>query len=185
MLRPPKYESQLNDRQALWFAVYVRYKREKLIYQRLVDKGVKTYLPLQTFTRHYTRKVKVVELPLISCYIFTHITKKEYLSVLQTPDIVDFIRFSGRMIPIPEVEMTLLQRVVGEKVDLEIAPVSYQTGDEVEIIGGDLTGIKGILIDQENKKNFLIELNHIGYSLRMQVDPLMLKRVRKAAAILA
>lgn len=178
-MKPPRYESQLNDQQPLWFATYVKYKREKLVHQRLTEKGIRSYLPLQSFTRHYTRKVKTVELPLISCYVFTHITKKEYIKVLQTADVVDFIRFSGKAIPIPEIEMKLLQRVVGEKMDLEVEPNSYRIGDEVEIIGGDLTGVKGILLEQENKKNFIIELNHIGYSLRMQVDPALLKKVKK------
>ena len=53
---------QLDEHEARWFAIYSRYKREKLIRKRLVQKGVTTYLPVQQFVRHYTGKVKVVDL---------------------------------------------------------------------------------------------------------------------------
>ena len=77
-----QYENHLDTSEARWFAVYARYKREKVVAQRLQEKGIECYLPLQRLTRYYTRKVKQVELPLISGYLFTKITKKEYVPVL-------------------------------------------------------------------------------------------------------
>ena len=62
--------NQLCDTEPRWFAVYTRYKREKLVLKELQRRGINAYLPLQTVTRYYTRKVKTVHLPLISCYIF-------------------------------------------------------------------------------------------------------------------
>ena len=93
---PPKetYENHLHETEPRWFAVYTRYKREKLVAQQLRDKGIEVYLPLQHFTRRYTRKIKKVEMPLISCYVFARITKKEYVPVLETPDVVQFVRFA-------------------------------------------------------------------------------------------
>ena len=84
----PKPINQLHDTEARWFAVYTRYKREKIVRKQLSDKGIECYLPLQQFTRHYTRKVKQVQLPLISCYIFVKICKPEYIKVLETPEVV-------------------------------------------------------------------------------------------------
>ena len=64
-----QYENHLDTSEARWFAVYARYKREKVVAQRLQEKGIECYLPLQRLTRYYTRKVKQVELPLISGYL--------------------------------------------------------------------------------------------------------------------
>lgn len=160
-----------------WFALYVRYKREKLVYERLQDKGIYAYLPLQKITRRYTRKVKKLEIPLISCYLFTRITKKEYLPVLKTDDVLHFVRISKQMIAIPEQEIQLLKRVIGGGMDISADPISYQKGDKVEIIGGNLTGIKGTLVDRGNKKDFLVELQHTGYALRMQIDQSLLRKI--------
>lgn len=170
----------LDEHQARWFAVYTRYKREKLIRKRLADKGIETYLPLQQFVRHYTRKVKVVDLPLINCYLFVKITKQQYIQVLETADVLHFVRPAKELIAIPETEINILKRVVGESIMMDVDRSGFQSGDEVEIIGGNLTGIKGILLESSSKHNFLIELNQIGYSLQMQVDPALLKRVTSA-----
>ena len=171
----PQYTNQLDERQERWFAVYTRFKREKLVYQRLQEKGIHAFLPLQNLTRQYASRKRSVQLPLISCYVFTRITKKDYVRVLETLDVVNFVKFSQNLIAIPEHEIHLLQRVVGEDLEVEVDPSGYREGDEVEIIGGNLTGIRGILLKQNSDKNFLIELNHIGYSLRIQVHPSQLR----------
>jgi len=170
----------LDEHEARWFAVYTRYKREKLIRKRLTQKGVTSYLPVQQFVRHYTRKVKVVDLPLISCYLFVKITKREYISVLETPDVLHFVKNANEMLAIPPAEIEIMRRIVGEQSDIEVNKSSFQHGDEVEIIGGNLTGLKGILIENHTNRNLLIELNQIGYTLQLQVDAVLLRRVAKA-----
>ncbi len=176
---PQPYENHLDEQEARWFAVYTRYKREKQVLKRLQEKGITTYLPLQRVKRYYTRKVKQVELPLISCYLFTKITKPEYIPVLDTPDVVQFVRFSKNLISIPEREIQLIQRVVGEDIEVEIEPTRHmRKGDEVEIVGGRLTGLKGTLLSIEGKKQFVIELVNLGYAMRMQIDPQYLRKIR-------
>lgn len=172
-------ENHLDEVEPRWFAVYTKYKREKVVQKRLCEQGIQTYLPLQRFTRRYERKVSTVELPLISCYIFTRITKKSYTRVLNTADVLHFVKFSQNLISIPEREIQLLQRVVGQGFELEIEPKHYQVGDEMEIVGGSLAGIRGVLAEKGKKKNFLLELSGIGYTLRMEVDPTLLKRVTR------
>ena len=174
----PQHENHLHNREARWFAVYARYKREKQVARRLEEKGIECYLPLQQLTRHYTRKVKKVELPLISGYLFTRITKGEYVPVLETQDVVQFVRFSRNLISIPEREIDIIRRVVGENVEIEVEPGTFHPGDEVEIIGGQLTGLKGTLLERRSDKNFVVELTSLGYSLLMQVEPALLRRVR-------
>ena len=174
------YENHLDEHEARWFAIYTRYKREKLVSRQLEEKGITSYLPLQNFTRHYTRKVKHVQLPLISCYVFTKITKTEYVPVLEVQDVVKFVQFSRNLIAIPETEIEVMKRITGEKLDLEVEPYSYQVGDEVEIISGNLLGLKGKLL-RTGKKNFLIDLKSIGYALKIEVDPSILKKVQKPA----
>jgi transcriptional antiterminator RfaH len=168
-------ENHLHPTEARWFAVYTRYKREKMVIKHLENKGIHCYLPLQKLTRYYTRKIKKVELPLINCYIFVKITKQEYLTVLETQDVVKFVQFSRNLLSIPEREMNILQRVVGEITAIDVEPSRFYPGAEVEIIGGQLTGLQGILIEQKNDKNFVVELNNMGYSLLMQIEPEMLE----------
>lgn len=178
MASADNYTNHLNDSEPRWFAVYTKPKREKLVEKYLRNADISCYLPLQTFTRYYTRKIRKVDLPLINGYIFVKITKKQYVPVLETPDVVHFVKFSKNLIAIPEQDILILRRIVGENIEIEARPLSHiAKGDEVEIIGGRLTGIKGKLVAVENEKNFLVEFNSIGYSLCISVPGHLLQKV--------
>jgi transcription antitermination factor NusG len=179
-------ENHLHSTEARWFAVYTRYKREKVVAAWLEEQGIEQYLPLQRLKRYYTSKVKQVELPLISCYIFVKITKQQYVPVLETPEVVRFVHFRRNLIAIPNAEIEIMRRIVGDSsIEVVAEPSSFHPGSEVEIIGGQLTGLKGILLEQRSDKNFVIELESLGYSLHMQVDPALLRCIRPAAAAVA
>jgi transcription antitermination factor NusG len=175
-------QNHLDEHEPRWFAVYTRYKREKLVNKRLQEQGIQAYLPIQQVTRRYLRKVKHLQLPLISCYVFTKITKKDYRPVLEDPDVVRFVRTAKDLLSIPEAEIDVLRRVVGEQIEVEVEPAGYQVGDDVEIIGGQLTGMKGTLVEKDGQKLFVVELETIGYALRMQVDPKYLRVTKRSGA---
>ncbi|MEQ8703240.1 MAG: UpxY family transcription antiterminator [Phaeodactylibacter sp.] len=178
-------ENHLSQLEARWFAVYTNYKREKMVARHFERKGIEYFLPLQKVTRRYTRKVKHLELPLISCYIFVKIEKKQYIPVLETQDVIKFVRFARNLISIPQTEIDIMRLVVGEGIEveaLESKSLNLCSGDEVEILGGNLTGMKGILIDRKNDKNFVIELDNMGFSLIMDIDPALLRRIRPGSA---
>lgn len=169
-------ENHLDASEPRWFAVYTKYKREKLVQKRLQEQGIHSYLPIQQLTRRYERKVKTVDLPLISCYIFTRITKKHYVPVLNTADVLHFVKFSQNLIAIPDREIRLLQRITGDGIEVDVEPKSFLVGEEVEIAAGSLAGVRGKLLQKERKKNFVVELDSIGYALRISVEPAMLKQ---------
>lgn len=170
-------ESHLHASEARWFAVYTRSKSEKVVQRLLTNKEIENYLPLQRVTRRYTRKIKHHEIPLISCYIFVKITKSEYVPVLETENVAKFIRFARNLYAIPEEQINLLKRIVGEGEDVVAEPGRFKQGDEVEVIGGKLTGLKGRMVERQGKKHLVVELESIGYSLRMTVDIALLRKI--------
>ena len=171
-------ENHLHETEARWFAVYTKYKREKVIRKDLMRKGIEVYLPIQTVVRQYTSRKKTFELPLISCYVFVKITKGQYLPVLQTENVVKFVRIAKNLIAIPQREMDLLKQIVGEGIPVEAEPMRrLHEGDAVEIIGGRLTGLRGVLVDQHGDKQMVVDLENMGYSLRLTVDSTLLRRL--------
>jgi len=171
------YENHLDKEVPRWFAVYTRSKSEKVVKQLLDAKGIENYLPLLNVTRRYTRKIKQLQLPLISCYIFVKIVKDQYVPVLETENVVKFIRFSKNLIAIPDEEIDIMRRVVGEVKEVEAEMGVMKEGDLVEIIGGRLTGIKGRLVERQGKKKMVVALENIGYSLSMTIDASLLRKV--------
>ena len=104
------------------------------------------------------------------------ITKDEYVPVLETEYVIKFIHFAKNLISIPESEIVLLRRICQEASDIETDDIIFQRGKPVEIISGNLTGIKGRLVSDLGK-NFLIELQYVGIGLRIEVDPKLLKPI--------
>ncbi|MEM6628529.1 MAG: UpxY family transcription antiterminator [Bacteroidota bacterium] len=172
--------SKIDSHIPKWFAIYTRFKCEKRVCQELERKGVHAYVPLQTVKRQYTKKVKTHHLPLISCYVFVKITQREYISVLETDNVVDFVRFAHQLIAIPEQEIHILKRVTMEPDILESIEANasgFEVGDKVEIIAGNLTGLKGKLLAKEGKKYMVVELEQLGYFLQLKVATQLLNKV--------
>lgn len=181
VLEPVPYQNlHISNDARKWFAVYTRFKREKIVLKQLMEKGIDAYLPLSTYKRVYTRKIKMIELPLISCYVFVKIFHSEYFSVLSTQDVVKFVKFSHELLAIPEREINILKAITGQNIEVEAIRLVPEVGDDIEICFGSLYGLKGKLIDQHNDKNVVIELEQMGFSMRMHVDPQYLKIINKS-----
>lgn len=175
--------NHLDEHEPRWFAVYTKYKAEKLVVDHLKRKRVEAYVPLLTTTKRYTRKVKTYEKPLLNCYVFVKITSQEYTRVLETQYVLGFLKVRKHLVSIPEEEIQLLRRVVGEITDVASTPLKMDVGQEVEIVAGNLTGIKGVLLTQKSKQVFVVRLDYIGVQLEMEVDKKLLSPVGRRLSV--
>jgi transcription antitermination factor NusG len=169
--------NQLHENEPRWFAVYSAFKKEKFAQKLLDKKGITTYLPIQKVIRKYERKIKRLEIPLISCYIFVKITKSEYTSVLETEYVSRFIKIGKDLMAIPDAEIELMQRILNENVPVEAEERKLYEGDEVMIARGSLTGMKGKLVAIQGKEKVVVLLETLGYALHLELDKNLLTRV--------
>jgi len=172
-------ENHLHKTESRWFAVYTTYKREKIVEKMFLKKGIEVFLPLQTFHRQYQRTKRIVELPLFNCILFVNITQSHYVKVLETEHVLRFIKIGKNLISIPDHEIETIKCIIGAKVDLQVEVYDLQEGEPIEVIAGGLSGLEGKFIKQESKYNFLVELEMLGYQIRMHVRPEHLRRKRK------
>lgn len=171
--------NDLHPSEARWFAVRTRSKSEKFVKRMLEKKGVLAYLPLQQFMRKYSRSKRLVEKPLINCYVFVQITQGQYVPVLETENVTGFVKFNKDLIAIPEAEIDIIRRVTLEEgLDVSAEAGSFEAGEWVEITAGTLIGLKGRIVKKEGKRNFQIELGSLGLSLYISVDAALLDIVR-------
>lgn len=175
--------NHLDSHEKRWFAIYTKYKCEKYVVMLLDRKRISSYVPLQTKIKRYKSKVKKYQVPLINNYVFVYITENEYISVLETEYVFKFIRLGKNLISIPEEELDVLKRIVGDIEDvLPLMRNSISIGEEVEVIGGQLMGLTGRVVSQMGKKKFVIELKNIGYQFHIHIDMALLKPLRLAKA---
>ena len=173
--------NHLSQTEKKWFAVYTKYKCEKYVVDQLARKGISAYVPLITKTKKYKSRVKIHVVPLINSHVFVCIKKEDYVRVLQSEYVITFVKQRKNIISIPEKEINLLKLIVGEIENVEIGEITYESGDEVEIIGGNLTGIRGRLLKKEGKNSFVVQLTTIGMQLAMTIDKSNLRLLKKRA----
>jgi transcription antitermination factor NusG len=176
--------NHLSESESRWFAIYTKYKCEKYVTDLLAKKQIAAYVPLITKIKRYTSKVKRLDVPLINCYVFVKITKSQYVNVLETQHVISFIKQRQNLISIPDQEINLLKRVVGELEDVQVERIDMNLGDEVEIISGNLTGIRGRLVEAEGNNKFVVQLASIGYQLSMIIDKSLLRLLKRKTTAL-
>ena len=170
-------ENRLDKTVPRWFVIYTKYKTEKYVVDRLKKKGINAYVPLISYTKRYTRKIKHYEVPLINCYVFVNITKGDYVKVLETEYVSGFLKNRGNLNEVHDEEIEVLRRIVGEKMEIIPEVITFQKGKPVEIMSGNLTGLKGQLIEEQGKSEFLVELESVGWQFRMVINKEHLKGI--------
>lgn len=161
-----------------WYAILTGSRKEKFVAKRLERKGVTAYLPLIKRTRRYSSRIKSHELPLISCYVFVQISSDERLQVLETEYVRNFIQFDNKAAVIPDIEIETMRHIVGQYADVEmVSGQHFQKGTAVELIAGELTGIKGIVIEERGSKRYLVRLQTLGLQLTWVIKASKLRKV--------
>jgi transcriptional antiterminator NusG len=153
-----------------WFAVQTRPRFEKKAALELQEKGIQTFLPLDSVKRQWSDREQTVSLPLFSGYMFVRISADQDLrvAVLRTNGVNNFVGARGIGTPIPDIEIEAVQTLLKQQVPFKIYPY-LKLGQTVRIRGGCLDGIKGILTKVNGDQSLVISIDLIQRSIAMRV----------------
>ena len=164
----PVQDESLHEN-VFWYAIYTRPRAEKQVAERLREKGIFVYLPLQKKLRQWSDRKKWVETPLFSSYLFVKISRKSYDEVLKTNGVVKYITFEGKAATIPQDQIDNLRIVVDSNADVETTWETRKRGEKVRVNGGALKGLTGILISDGGRKKVLVQVDRIDQNLVVEV----------------
>ncbi len=164
-----------------WYVVRTQLRCEKYLSEQFTRKGINHYLPIISHTRKWGRRIAEVKLPLFPNYIFVNINRKEYIQILDCEGHLGFVNFGGDLSVVREEEINLIQRILGSGEIIEVLPIEWNQGEEVEIVGGKLTGIKAKYLQHTGRNNVMIELQSIGFGLTVNIDLKYLQRDKRKA----
>lgn len=148
-----------------WFAVYTKPRNEKKVFERLVEKGIETFLPLQKRLKQWSDRKKMVDEPLFRSYIFVHITPKQYFDVLNTMGVVRYVTFERKAVAIPEKQIEQIKQLLVQDIEIEAVEGYIEPGTKVEVRFGSLQGVEGELVEHAGRKKVVIRIDHISHSL--------------------
>ena len=155
-----------------WYAVYTRSRHEQKANERLLEKKVETFLPLiERWSRRKDRR-KRIHIPLFPGYLFvrTLLGAKNHLEILKTDGVVRILGNNENPIPIPDEQIHAIQSLIRNGVAIERHPY-LKEGMKVRVVNGPLTGIEGILLKTQAKRNRLvISVDLLQESVSVEMD---------------
>jgi len=152
-----------------WYAVYVKSRSEKKVAADFAANGIEYYLPLIKKLKVWSDRKKMVEEPLFRSYIFVHIEQKDYYKVVYTFNVLKYISFEGRAVPIPPQQIEAIKYYLSEKDPENIENQNWEEGRKVEVISGSMAGLQGELIEIRGKNKVKVEIEVVGKTLVIQV----------------
>ena len=159
----------MRNEQWPWFAVLARTGREKNATVLLENAGYECYLPVIKFTRHWSDRLKEIEMPLFPGYLFCRMNPHNRLPVLMTPGVIQIVGVGKTPVPVEEQEIDAIQRV--GKSGISLMPWPYlQVGHIARIENGPLRGMTGIVIRIKSGLKLVLSVNLLQRSIAVEVD---------------
>jgi len=158
-----------------WYAFYMKPRHEKKASERLEGR-FHIYCPLKEERVKWSDRWKTVEKPWLPGYLFACVTEKERLSVLQDPSVFRTVCIKGKPAAIREQEIQNLQTVLGETNCENVELEQLRPGGRVEITGGSLRTMKGVIVTIIGKRASL-RLDSLNCAITFTVPAAVLKPV--------
>lgn len=159
----------MRNQQWPWFAILARTGREKNTTMLLENAGYECYLPTIKFTRHWSDRLKEVELPLFPGYLFCRMNPHNRLPVLMTPGVIQIVGVGKTLVPVEEQEIAAIQRVGKSGVSLMPWP-HLQVGHVAQIEDGPLRGMSGIVIRIKSGLKLVLSVSLLQRSIAVEID---------------
>jgi transcriptional antiterminator RfaH len=154
-----------------WYVLYTRHHHERAVYERLLDKGFQSYLPLAMVWRKSKRRLRKVASPLFPRYIFVRCYLEMYahLELISIPGVMRILEdLQGQLVVVPEDEIWLLRKLCDANIDLEHTGY-HPEGEFVEVVEGQLRGISGVF-REESKTTLLVPIHTLQTSVAVEVN---------------
>jgi transcription antitermination factor NusG len=152
-----------------WYALKVRPRLEKQVSTNLSTKGYELFLPLYKRKTRWSDRIKTLEEPLFSGYLFCHFDVTKRLPILQTPGVRSVVGIGKCPEPIDVEEIDAIRRVVSAGVNYQ--PHPYLTvGDAVRVEHGALMGLVGLVTQVKNEFRLVISVNLLMRSVSVEID---------------
>lgn len=152
-----------------WYALTVKPQHEKSVAEQLRLKGLETYLPLYRSSRRWSDRVKTIDLPLFSQYVFSQFQLEERIRVLQTASVLSIVSFAGAPCPVEASQLEALRAIVGSGLTYSPWPFLH-AGQRVRICGGSLKGVEGILAREKSECRVVVNIELLQRAVAVEVD---------------
>jgi transcription antitermination factor NusG len=161
-----------------WYAIQTRSRHEKIVRDQLAAKSITQLLPLWRKRSIWKDRVKYVEVPLFSSYLFGYFALQEKVAVLETIGVARIVGVNGTAVPVPEEQIAAVRTMVEHRLSYDPHPYLVE-GMRVRITRGVLMGAEGILIAKRGRRRLVISMDLIQQAVAVDVDSADVERLER------
>ncbi len=175
-LRKPNKEKK-------WYAVFTKPKSEKKVLGRLEEEGIETFLPLVKTVRQWSDRKKMVEIPLISSYVFVHHAEADLNHLLPIQGIVSILKHLGKPAQIKDVEIENLRILCNsdEKNISQTDAIDLKKGDVVEVTKGSFMGLIAVCLKTNKGHRVVVKIESLGNYFNVNIPMSFLRKIENNA----
>jgi transcription antitermination factor NusG len=134
--------------------------------------------------RHWSDRVKELDLPLFPGYIFCRFDPLHRLPILTSPGIVSIVGLGKNPEPVDDAEITRIQMIV--KSGVLACPCPFlRAGEKIAVTRGPLTGVEGFLVSSKNQFRLVVSIQLLQRSVATEIDRDCVEPISSAASVLA
>lgn len=152
-----------------WYVLYTAARAEKQVELRIKQEGVETFLPLHLTIRKWSDRLKQVEVPLFSSYIFVKTTDEKLRNLLRISKVSKIVFFNNKPAIVRESEIEAIREFV-ELAKNEVC--EFGISEEVLIAIGPLKDISGQIM-KVGRNDLLLYVDSVGVSVRIKKDQVL------------
>jgi transcription antitermination factor NusG len=160
-----------------WYALTVRHQHEQQTARVLRLQEWATLVPMYRSRRQWSDRVKEVETPLFSGYVFCRFSSRDRVRVEDTPGVVQVVKFNGLAAALEDREIEEIRALVSAGVRLSPWPY-LRAGDRVRVERGPLRGLEGTLLRDGDEARLVVSVEMLQRSIAAEVDSGMVVPLR-------
>ncbi len=171
------------DNDLKWYVLRVRPRHEKTVAERLSER-FEVFLPLISQRRKWSDRMKTIDVPLFSGYLFIKTAAKMKYVILEEQGAGGFVQFGAKPAEIRESEIEAIRKFLLYPETLTVEDgYRFTRGDLIRITRGVFAGVEGKVIQQKNKYRLFITIEQLGKIVSVEIDAEYLeKRSRQDTA---
>ncbi|MBN2497198.1 MAG: transcriptional antiterminator [Deltaproteobacteria bacterium] len=152
-----------------WYAVHTRSRHERKAAEE-IRQLCEVFLPEYWCRSRRRDRFKRIRRPLFPGYLFVRsaLTPSARLGILQVRGVVRIVGNRSQPVPVPEVEVASLQRLLHAAQDAGPHPLIQ--GQRVEVMAGTLRGVIGRVASSPRGKRIVVTVELLGRAVSARLD---------------
>lgn len=161
----------------IWYVLRTRSRFEKKTYEALSNMGISAYLPIKKTQKQWSDRLKVVEEPLFSGYVFVQFQEKDRYSILNLPGVVKFVSFAGNYATIRPAQIQVIKTMLLNENTVEVVNPDLYPGQKIRITSGAFKGIEAVLVYHNGKGKLMLEVAEIGQGVLLEIGRTKIEQI--------